>query len=198
MTAHRAREPGSDPLTVFVRRVVKPGAETSFETAMRAFVAESSCFPGSEDFHVLRPGPGSPREYTVIHRFADESSRRAFVASAMYREWMARLRELTVDDPEIHEFHGLAGWFTLRGATRHGPPPRPKMALVTFLGVFPLTTLLPPLYGALLPGWHPVATNVVVTATIVALLTWVIMPLLTRAFARWLFAPAKSGRESKP
>jgi antibiotic biosynthesis monooxygenase (ABM) superfamily enzyme len=30
---------------------------------------------------------------------------------------------------------------------------------------------------------------VLVTGTIVAALTWVVMPILTQVFARWLFAP---------
>ena len=62
-----------------------------------------------------------------------------------------------------------------------------KMALVTFLGVLPLTAALPPLFAWLLPGWHPQLANVLVTALIVTLLTWPVMPLLTRLFALWLY-----------
>jgi antibiotic biosynthesis monooxygenase (ABM) superfamily enzyme len=62
-----------------------------------------------------------------------------------------------------------------------------KMALVTFLGVYPLATVLAPFFKRLLPGWHQLLLNVVVNAAIVGLLTWVVMPLLTRWFARWLF-----------
>lgn len=61
------------------------------------------------------------------------------------------------------------------------------MALVTFVGVYPLTSALPPFFGWLLPGWHPLLVNVIVTGLIVAALTWAIMPVLTRVFARWLF-----------
>ena len=60
------------------------------------------------------------------------------------------------------------------------------MALVTFVGVYPLTSLLPPFFGRLLSAWHPLAVNLVVTGLIVALLTWVLMPALTRLFDRWL------------
>ena len=61
------------------------------------------------------------------------------------------------------------------------------MALITFIGVYPLTSTLPPLGSWLLPEWHPLLVNVLVTGTIVAALTWVVMPILTRVFAPWLF-----------
>ena len=61
------------------------------------------------------------------------------------------------------------------------------MALVTFLGVYPLTSTLPPFGNWLLPTWHPLLVNVVVTGTIVAALTWPVMPILTRVFSPWLF-----------
>ncbi|WP_265594134.1 hypothetical protein [Haloferula sp. BvORR071] len=100
---------------------------------------------------------------------------------------MARLRELTEGDPHISEMEGLAGWFTLPDQPARKPPPKPKMALVTFLGVYPLTSILPPLFKKLLPGWHPLAVNIVVTGMVVALLTWVVMPNLTKLFRKWLW-----------
>lgn len=174
-------------LTVVVRRVVKPGHEAVFEATMREFIADAMTFPGSCEFHVVRPSAPAAREYTVFHRFVDAQARRAFVASPAYGDWMARLRSLTESEPRIEEFGGLAGWFTLPGRRPAGPPPRYKMAMVTFFGVYPLTALLPGLFGGLLPGWHPLVTNVVTTGTIVALLTWLVMPGLTRVFAAWLF-----------
>ena len=60
------------------------------------------------------------------------------------------------------------------------------MALVTFVGVYPLTSILPRLFLRLLPGWHPLLVNIVVTGLIVGSLTWVIMPLLSRLLHPWL------------
>ena len=189
--------PVDQPLTVIVRRVVRRGREMEFEAAMRAFIDESMSFPGSSDFHVIRPGPSAPHEYTVSHRFQDEAARRAFVDSPMYARWMQQLRGLTEGDPLMEEFSGIAGWFTLPGGQpAHGPPPRVKMAAVTFIGVYPLTSTLPRLGMSAMPGVHPLVVNAVVTAAIVGLLTWVVMPALTRVFAGWLFRPAGSREES--
>ena len=181
-------EQADHPVVVVVRRTARVGKTRDFEDAMRAFIAESAAAPGSLDFHVLRSCDDASREYTVVHRFADQSSRRAFVQSEMYGRWMARLREVTESEPHIQEFDGLAGWFVLPSKERpHAHPPRWKMALVTFMGVYPLTSTIPGWTAAALPGVHRLAANAVGTAIIVAALTWAVMPLLTRLFATFLF-----------
>jgi uncharacterized protein len=178
----------SEAVTVVVRRRVKPGAEADFERAMHEFVDFALAFPGNRGIDVLRPQPDGSREYTVIGHFADWPARNAFKAAPDYRAWMARLRELTEQDPYIEERDGVGGWFSPPESPRRAPPARIKMALVTLLGVYPLTATLPVLGAWLLPAWHPLLVNVLVTGAIVAALTWIIMPVLTRLFARWLFA----------
>jgi antibiotic biosynthesis monooxygenase (ABM) superfamily enzyme len=176
------------PITVVVRRRVKPGREAEFEAAMREFIGFALASPGHLDIHVLRPAGTGLADYTVVDKFATPEARRAFKESLAYQEWMQRLKALTEGDPQIEEMGGLAGWFTLPERPNAKPPTKYKMAFVTFLGVYPLATVLPPFFGGLLPGWHPLLLNVVVNSAVVGLLTWIVMPLLTRLFARWLFA----------
>lgn len=178
-----------EELTVVVRRRIKPGAEAKFEGAMHEFIRFALGFPGNRGINVVRPGAGS-LEYTVVDRFADARARESFKASPDYREWMRRLRELSESDPYIEEQSGLGGWFTPLTAPRPSMPSQLKMAVVTFLGVLPLTAALPPLFAWLLPTWHPQLANVVVTALIVAALSWPVMPLLTRLFGPWLYGKA--------
>jgi len=72
------------------------------------------------------------------------------------------------------------------GSPCQGPPPndapRWKMAIVTWLGVnvavIAWRLLLTPLIGE----WHLVPRSLLTNALVVALLTWVIMPLLSRLF----------------
>lgn len=168
------------PVTVVVRRRVRPGEEAAFEAAMQGFIRFALSFPGNQGVNVLRPAPGEAPLYTVMDRFSDIGSRREFKESVEYREWMARLLTLNQEAPEVEEIPGLGGWFTPPAVAR---PSNLKMAVVTFAGVLPLTAALPPLLGELLSGWHPQVVNVPVTLLIVVLLTWVVMPLLTRLLA---------------
>ena len=179
-----------EQLTVIVRRRVRRGSEAAFEAVMQEFIRFALAFPGNLGINVLRPDASSPGVYTVVNRFADSAVRQQFKGSARYQEWMQRLAELTDGDPQIEEIGGLGGWFTPPGVPRALVPSRLRMACVTFLGVYPLTAMLPGAYKQVLPSWHPLLLNVVVTGSIVALLTWAVMPLLTRLFARWLFKSA--------
>lgn len=190
----------TDPVTVVVRRRVKTGRKAEFEAAMHDFIGFALNSPGHLSIHVLPPAEEGPTDYTVIDKFATVEARRAFKESPAYRNWMDRLADLTEGAPQIEEMGGLAGWFTLPERPNAKPPPKYKMALVTFLGVYPLATVLPPFFGGLLPGWHPLLLSAVINAAVVGLLTWAVMPLLTRLFALWLFAkthgePSSSANE---
>jgi antibiotic biosynthesis monooxygenase (ABM) superfamily enzyme len=67
------------------------------------------------------------------------------------------------------------------------PPSRPKMALLTLVGVYPLTMLFPKVVLALMPSWPAWLKGLMTAALIVVSLAWVVMPALTRVFRSWLF-----------
>lgn len=168
------------PVTVVVQRRIKPGCEARFSVAMHEFVEFALAFPGHLDIQVLLSGDG---EYTVVDRYVDQAARDAFIASPEYVRRVGELRELSQEEPRFQQTGGLGGWFALAGR----PAPSPlRMGVVTFLGVYPLTSILPPTFTRLLSAWPPLAVNFVVTALVVALLSWPVMPLLIRLFQAWL------------
>ena len=132
---------------------------------------------------MLVPLPGSKSsEFGILRTFADEKERDAFYQSPMFKAWEERARTMTDGEPVYRQLHGLEAWFR----SPHAPPPRWKMAVVTLLGVYPISLLigigLSPYLKKL-----PLAVNLfIVSALIVACLTWAIMPLLTRLFKIWL------------
>ena len=94
---------------------------------------------------------------------------------------------------------GLEFWFARPvppGAASH-PPPRWKMATVTIVGLFPLILLVAPRLRSLLIGsLNAALTTLVVVAVIVALMTWLVMPILVRLAAAWLYPEPPSSRAS--
>jgi antibiotic biosynthesis monooxygenase (ABM) superfamily enzyme len=185
--AHAASSMSSQgELTVVVKRRIKPGREAEFEQTMRSFVQFALAFPGHRGISILRPSEGS-RDYIVLDRFLDERARGNFKASVQYRDWMNRLGELTEGDPRIEELSGLEGWFTLPEDVGLAKPPKYKMALATFLGVFPVAMTLNLTLGPAIRSWPFVVSNAVFNASVVILLTWLVMPLVTRALHPWLF-----------
>jgi antibiotic biosynthesis monooxygenase (ABM) superfamily enzyme len=60
------------------------------------------------------------------------------------------------------------------------------MAVATFLGVFPVAMILNLTLGPVIRSWPFVLSSAVFNACVVALLTWVVMPLVTRLLHGWL------------
>jgi uncharacterized protein len=66
-------------------------------------------------------------------------------------------------------------------------PPRWKMALLTWIAVWPVSMLVPAILMPLLgPNFPQVLTAGLIAAGIVVILTWVAMPLLVKVAHRWL------------
>jgi antibiotic biosynthesis monooxygenase (ABM) superfamily enzyme len=82
---------------------------------------------------------------------------------------------------------GLETWFTLPPQAGAAPPPPYKMALVTWITIFPLITAIVAVTGPLLKDL-PLAVRLgITTALTVPLMTWVVMPRVTRLLRGWLY-----------
>jgi uncharacterized protein len=171
------------PIHIAITRRVRPGCEAEFQQALHEFFQMSFAHSGVLGASMLTPPPGSEsREYGILRTFANESERDAFYQSSTFKAWEERARMLTEGKPVYRQLHGLEAWFR----SPQNPPPRWKMAAATFLGVFPLAMILNLTLGPVIRSWNFVLSNAVFNACVVAGLTWVVMPLLTRLLHRWL------------
>lgn len=181
----------STPVTVCVTRTPKPGCESAFEGALHEFVQRSLQLPGQMGVHIMRPAPGSgSREYGIIRKFANREALNDFRSSPLYREWVQSVADLTEEGSRVEEYTGLESWFTLPGSPLR-PLPKWKMALATLLGVYPTSLLLSETIGRWLVDWPMLLRSLIFSALMVALLTWVVMPWLTRILHRWLHSEEK-------
>jgi uncharacterized protein len=182
----------AQPIHVAITRRIKPGCEQEFQTALKEFFARSLGESGVHGAAMLVPPPGSSlSEYGIIRTFASAAERDAFYTSPLYVEWKNRIAPISESDPQIRQLHGLEAFF------RQGepsPPPRWKMAIATYLGVVPVIMTLALTLGPLIRSWNFVLNNLVFNACVVALLTWVVMPLITRALHTWLQADQSKTR----
>jgi hypothetical protein len=176
----------NEPIQVAIVRTVKAGCEPDFEKALHDFVQHSLSLPGQLGVSIIRPAAGSgSRQYGIIRKFANREALSAFRSSSEYLEWNQIAEDLTEGSGHVEELGGLESWFTLPGETLR-PLPQWKMAIATYLGVLPVVTGLALTLGPLIRSWNFVLSNMLFNACVVALLTWVVMPLLTRALHGWL------------
>jgi uncharacterized protein len=87
-------------------------------------------------------------------------------------------------EARYRQLNGLEAWFR----DPHGSmPPTWKMALLTWVAVWPVSMAVPavltPFIGAIL---HPAIVAGVIAAGIVVVLTWIAMPILVRVAKPWL------------
>ncbi|HLP26642.1 MAG TPA: antibiotic biosynthesis monooxygenase [Acidobacteriota bacterium] len=171
-----------------ITRRVRPGCEAQYQEALRKFFQDSFAHDGVLGASMIVPPPGSgSREFGILRTFASARDRDAFYASALFREWNQTVAPFAEEDWTSRQLHGMEAWFR----SPRSAPARWKMALLTWAAVWPATLVvracLHPWLGSALPA---VVFTGVVTAGVVALLTWGLMPLLVRAAERWLQPPA--------
>src|SRR5881296_1420521 len=171
------------PIHIAITRRVRPGCEAEFQAALREFFQTSFAHGGVLGASMLTPPPGSDsREFGILRTFANEKERDAFYDSPIFKAWQERASKLTGGEPEYRQLHGLEAWFR----SPHNPPPRWKMALVTLLGVYPVSLLIGVILSPQLRKLPLTLNLFIVSALIVTGLTWLVMPLLTRWFKAWL------------
>jgi uncharacterized protein len=188
----------SAPVTVMITRRVHPGRVAEFEQLMTGMRHDAAQFPGHLGGFLIGPEVAGLGCYRTLFAFDTEPHLQAWTQSAQRQAWLARIAELTYGDSAMRVLSGLEGWFALPAAQTKTPPPRWKMALVTWLGIFPLVLVLSNTVGRLLAPTSPVLGVMVVTALVTVAMSWLVMPFLARLFARWLYPPVPGQASNGP
>jgi uncharacterized protein len=173
----------SGPLTVIVTWRIRQGCEPEFEAWRREISAAALSFPGHMGIDVIPPG-ANRGEYVVVFRFDTYQHLRDWQESDTRRDLLKKAEPFKESEPSYHMESGLEYWFAPPGIP--ASPPRWKMALVTVLGVWPVSTLVSRLLNPLIGNLPSPLQSLFVTVGIVILLTWVVMPVLVRIFRSWL------------
>jgi uncharacterized protein len=179
------------PLTVVVTWRVRQGCERDFEAWRHEISAAALGFPGHMGVNVILPN-GIGREYVVIFRFDTYEHLRAWQESDIRRKLLKQAEPLRENEPSYRLESGLEYWFAPPGA--QASPPRWKMAIVTVLGVWPVSMLVPWLLNPLIANLPLTLRAFLVAVGIVILLTWAVMPVLVRILNPWLQHHSKGGK----
>jgi antibiotic biosynthesis monooxygenase (ABM) superfamily enzyme len=173
------------PVHVAITRNVKRGREEAFEDAIRTFFADSIKDEASLGAQLLKPLPGTKsRTYGILRSFANEKDRDAFYQSESFHKWEETVKPLVEEGYSRRNLHGLEAFFTDPSTIES--PPRWKMAILTWLGVWPTVLLVSALAANLLADWPFWIANGVANLFVIAGLTWIVMPILTRLARPWL------------
>lgn len=172
------------PVTVTVARRVAPGKGVAFEEWLDGILGVAATFPGFLGGGALRPGRVGD-DWHVVYRFATPAALQHWESSPERAHWLARGEKL-MDETGVQRVSGLETWFSLPGRTAPAPP-RWKMAAVTLLAIIPLVTVMNVLVIPHIGHWPGALRTVLFSVTLTGLMTWVVMPRLTRIFRGFLY-----------
>ncbi|MDZ7629889.1 MAG: antibiotic biosynthesis monooxygenase [Gemmatimonadaceae bacterium] len=177
----------AEPVTVVVTRRVKPGREAEYEAWLGQLLRDAAALSGYLGATIHRPGSAGPRDYTSVFRFDSIANLRAFEASDLRRRALARVSEYVEADAAWRTLSGLEFWFATPAGTVVPQPSRARMAVIMVVVVYGLVLSIGQVVGLTLTG-VPAPLRLLVTIIIeVALMTWIIMPRITRWLSRWIY-----------
>jgi hypothetical protein len=190
MDAASAQE-STDPVTVVWSRRAKPGRDRALEGLVDRIAREMKRSGGYQGAAIMRPEAGHPQIFSIVAHFSSQADLDNWTTSELRGRLVAEADEVSVGGLNVQQAAGLEAWFQLPGQPIVVPPPRYKMAVVTWLAIFPLLIGANLAAPALLGSLPPIVRVVPVSMVLIVVMTWAVMPLMTKWFRFWLYASAR-------
>jgi uncharacterized protein len=169
-------------VTEVISRNIAAGHEKDYDDWLQRFMISERQFPGYLGTTIIAPtGNISPVRY-VINRFADQAALDAWENSEVALSLIAEVSRYST----LYRVTGLETWFNLPDLKTIAAPPKWKMAIVSFIAAYSISSIAQYILG-LYTGQSPLLTNVLMTIILVVGLTYFAMPLLSRLLRRWLY-----------
>ena len=175
------------PVTVSVSRRIIPGQEVNYESWLRQISAVSAKFPGHMGVNFIRPDGIQQKDYVTIFRFDNYRNLANWENSPQRHEMMEQLHGMVAGEAQINKATGLEFWFNLPEVPVTKAPSPHKMAIVLIVVVYLLVLIINLVFGSWLAVFPLYARIAIVVIGQVLLMTYFVMPLVTRLLQSWLF-----------
>lgn len=178
------------PVTVAITRRADPSRTAEMEAWVRAGATLAEDFPGFLGTGWVRPGVGST-EWHMLYRFADAEALRRWEESPQRQWWLSSAQGM-VEHTRVERRTGIEGWFDPPQEREVDEPPAPpapprwKQAVTIWLGFFPVSLLSAVTVGQWLADAHVVPRTLVMTLCLTPIMTYLVLPQITRLLRPWL------------
>lgn len=182
------RHDDDQPVTAVISQRVPARYQVEYERWMQGISEAARQFPGHMGITVIRPEAGICVEFVIILKFDCYSNLKRWLDSEERQQWLAKAQPFIAKQNQIQILTGFETWFTLPARAVQGTPARYKMAILTTFAVFVAVNLFNPILLPFLTQFLPqLLASLVATYVVVLVLTYGVMPRLTRLFRRWLY-----------
>jgi len=177
----------SPSTTVVLSRRIKRGQDEAFKTWTEGFHAVMATYPGHLSGQAVPPVEGAQPEWVFVYTFDTPQNLRTWLESEDRRQWLAKADAMVESQGPAQFISGLEQLFGLLPPDVAPPPPVWKVACSVVAGLFPLTVLNYLFLAPLLKPLPLVLRAFLGTVIVVILMTWVVMPGVTRLLKPWLY-----------
>jgi uncharacterized protein len=176
-----------EPAALVVCHDVRLGAGLEYERWLKGVRTQCHRFVGHLGAEVIRPPAGSAT-YTVVVRFDSIDHLNAWLGSPERKAAIDAIEPLLALGDRITVQAGFDHWFT--PVLTVPAPKRHKQYLLTVAVIFPMTVAIPWLFERLLRTLEIEPSLLLIkllsALVMVALMIWVIFPVMTARLSRWL------------
>ncbi len=173
------------PVTIIVKRRPKPDRIKEFEDVMHGTTRDAMTFAGHLGANIIRPtSPGD--YYRIVFKFDSMRNYLAWENSELRQQWLERYAEVEQGEQDMEILSGLETWFTLPQGEALVPPPKHKMLIMIWVSIFSLSILLNYVLKPFIDTLPIVAQIAILSFIMVFLMTYLVMPYLSKLLHRWL------------
>lgn len=175
--------PGPGAVTAVMSQRVRPDAWDEFRRAHAEITLVMRDFEGFLSCELIEPVPGVQDDHIVLFAFDSRANLDRWLQSEERGRVLRLIEPLIEGERTLNVVGGFAGWFQVDESRQ---PRRWKQGVAVLIALYPTTLLLGWVQQTFLPDvpWIPAlfVSNVVG----IAILTWWLMPTVTRLLGRWL------------
>lgn len=182
-----------DAVSAVITYRISPSGKEEFSNGLKKLINSLRLAEGYLGSKVICRIASGVVEFLFIVTFDTEERLSNWQKSPEVCEWEHEATALFIEGPRRDTFRGAEIWCVLNDSAQAvDPPPKYKLAIMSWLGIFPLVSLFLGIGGPYLNRMTFWPRVIVLTVVIVALMTYVVTPWLKRRLEGWLQSGSRS------
>lgn len=178
-----AMSPDTERVTAVSSVRVTPGAADAFRALHDDILVELATAPGFLRADLFEPVEGVQEDTVVVLAFDTRANLDRWLVSDERRRILGQMEQFTEGDRTVNVVGGFAGWFDSAGGAQ---VKKWKSTVAVLLALIPTSLAFTAIRLALFPDLHPALATVLGNIVGIVVLTWLLMPTITRRLDPWL------------